>query len=121
MNEIVTVLAMGLSTGVLSGVLGVGGGVVIVPMLVFILGTEQHIAQGVSMLFVIPTALSGLYHLSKNKLVNVRIALFIAAGSIVGTLISANFVQFIPAGDLKKLFGAFVIYSGIRMVMPKKK
>ena len=121
MSEIITVLAMGLSTGVLSGVLGVGGGVVIVPMLVFILGTEQHIAQGVSMLFVIPTALSGLYHLYKCKMVNMRIALFIASGSIVGTLISANFVQYIPAADLKKLFGAFVIYSGIRMVLPKKK
>ena len=121
MNEIVTILAMGLTTGVLSGVLGVGGGVVLVPMLVFILGTEQHIAQGVSMLFVSPTALSGLYHLIKTKLVNVRIAMFIAAGSIIGTLISANFVQFIPAADLKKLFGAFVIYSGIRMVLPKKK
>ena len=121
MNELLTILAMGLSTGVLSGVLGVGGGVVLIPMLVFIMGTEQHIAQGISMLFIIPTALSGLYHLSKNKLVAWRIAMFLALGSIAGALVSANFVQYIASEDLKKLFGAFVIYSGIRMVMPKKK
>lgn len=121
MNEMIIILAMGLSTGILSGLLGVGGGVVLVPMMVFILGAEQHMAQGVSMLFIIPTALSGLYHLFKCKLVNLRVAMFIASGAIVGALVSANFVQHIPAADLKKLFGAFVIFSGIRMVMPKKK
>ena len=121
MSEMIIILAMGLSTGILSGLLGVGGGVVLVPMMVFILGAEQHMAQGVSMLFIIPTALSGLYHLFKCKLVNLQVAMFIASGALVGTLISANFVQLIPAADLKKLFGAFVIFSGIRMVMPKKK
>ncbi len=121
MNELIMVLAMGLSTGILSGLLGVGGGVVLVPMMVFLLGTEQHLAQGISMLFIIPTALSGLYHLVRCKLVNVKVAMFIAAGALVGTLVSANFVQYIPAADLKKMFGAFVIISGIRMVMPKKK
>jgi uncharacterized membrane protein YfcA len=121
MNELIMVLAMGLSTGILSGLLGVGGGVVLVPMMVFLLGTEQHLAQGISMLFIIPTALSGLYHLVRCKLVNAKVAMLIAAGSLVGTLVSANFVQYIPAADLKKMFGAFVIISGIRMVMPKKK
>jgi uncharacterized protein len=115
------ILSMGLLTGILSGLLGVGGGVVLVPMMVFLLGTEQHLAQGISMLFIIPTALSGLYHLVKCKLVNLQVAMYIVAGSLVGALISANFVQYIPAADLKKLFGAFVIFSGIRMVMPKKK
>ena len=121
MNEMLMILAMGLSTGLLSGILGVGGGVVLVPMLVFLMGTEQHLAQGISMLFIIPTALSGLYHLFKCKLVDLRVAMYVAAGALIGALVSANFVQHIPAADLKKLFGAFVIYSGIRMVMPKKK
>ena len=121
MIEMLIILAMGLSTGILSGLLGVGGGVVLVPMMVFLLGTEQHLAQGISMLFIIPTALSGLYHLIKCKLVDLRVAMFLASGAVVGALISANYVQYIPAADLKRLFGAFVIISGIRMVMPKKK
>ncbi|HWR30889.1 MAG TPA: sulfite exporter TauE/SafE family protein [Negativicutes bacterium] len=121
MIEMLIILAMGLLTGILSGLLGVGGGVVLVPMMVFLLGTEQHLAQGISMLFIIPTALSGLYHLIKCKLVDLRVAMFVASGAVVGALISANYVQYIPAADLKRLFGAFVIISGIRMVMPKKK
>ncbi len=121
MMEILMILAMGLLTGVLSGLMGVGGGVVLVPMLVFLLGAEQHMAQGVSMLFIIPTALSGLYHLVRCKLVNAKVAMLIAAGALVGAMVSANFVQYIPAADLKKMFGVFVIYSGFRMIMPKKK
>lgn len=121
MTDVIILLGMGLGTGVLSGLLGVGGGVVLVPMMVFILGTAQHLAQGISMLFIIPTALSGLWHLYKNKLVDFRVAGLIAVGAIVGTAISANFVQFIPAAELKKAFGAFVLYSGFRMMMPKKK
>jgi len=121
MNEMLIILSMGVFSGVLSGILGVGGGVVLVPMMVFLLGTEQHMAQGVSMLFIIPTALSGLYHLIKCKLVDLKVAMFLASGAIVGALISANFVHHIAAADLKKIFGVFVIYSGFRMVMPKKK
>jgi uncharacterized membrane protein YfcA len=120
MNELM-ILAMGLSTGVLSGLLGVGGGVVLVPMMVFLLGTEQHLAQGVSMLFIIPTALSGLYHLIKCNLVDMQVAMFVASGALVGSLVSANIVHYISAADLKKLFGIFVIISGARMVMAKKK
>lgn len=119
--DVLLLLAMGGATGILSGLLGVGGGVVLIPMMVFLLGTPQHLAQGVSMLFIIPTALSGLWHLHRQKLVNLPVAMYIGAGSIAGALISANFVQFIPGDDLKKLFGVFVIYSGIRMVLPKKK
>lgn len=121
MTEAIILLGMGVGTGILSGLLGVGGGVVLVPMLVFILGTAQHLAQGISMLFIIPTALSGLWHLHKNKLVDLRIAGLVAAGSIVGAAVSANFVQYIPAAELKKLFGVFVLYSGFRMVAQKKK
>lgn len=119
--ETLLILAMGLSAGLMSGIFGVGGGVVLIPMLVLFLGLEQHLAQGISLLFIIPTALSGLWHLYRQKLVEVNVAVLIAAGSIVGILISGNFVQNIPAAELKKLFGAFVIYSGVRMVLPKKK
>jgi len=121
MTDLLLILAMGLSTGILSGILGVGGGVVLIPMLVLLLGIEQHLAQGISILFIIPTALSGLWHLYKQKLVAVNVSLLVAAGSITGILFSANFVQYIPAAELRKLFGAFIIYTGFRMIKPKKK
>lgn len=113
-------LAMGLVTGVLSGLLGIGGGVVLVPMMVFILGLPQHTAQGISMAVIIPTAVAGIIHLHKAKLVNYRVAGFLAFGSILGALISANYAQYLSGTDLKRLFGIFIIITGIRMILPTK-
>ena len=114
-------ILIGLAMGVLSGLLGVGGGVVLVPMLLFFLDVPQHMAQGISMLVIIPTSISGLIALSKEKLVDFKVASYIATGSTLGALISANFVQYIPADILKKVFGVFVIYAGYKMITNKKK
>lgn len=116
MNTVVVVFIIGLGTGVLSGLLGIGGGVVLVPMLVFILGTLQHTAQGISMLVIIPTAIVSIWHFHKDKLVNYQAAVYISAGAVTGALISANLVQYLPASALKQIFGVFVIYSGYRMI-----
>lgn len=114
-------IAIGLLTGLLSGLLGIGGGVVMVPLMVFGLGLNQHLAQGISMVVIIPTSLAAIYHLHKAQLVDYRIAAYIAAGAICGALISANFVQQIPAAELKRIFGIFVIFTGGRMLLAKKK
>lgn len=121
MTTVLVIFALGLFGGVLSGLLGIGGGVVMVPLMVLVLGMAQHIAQGVSMLVIIPTALVAIWHFHKDKLVNYRMAALLAAGAVCGALISANFVHYIPAADLKKLFGVFVIYTGIRMIRAKPK
>lgn len=116
-----TITIMGLITGVLSGLFGVGGGIILIPMLVLILGIDQHLAQGISMLMMIPTALVGIYHFNKDKLVNYHMAGYMAAGAVVGALISANFVQYIPADILKRIFGIFIVYVGARMIWTKPK
>lgn len=121
MTAILLTLAIGLVGGVLSGLLGIGGGVVLIPMLVFILDIAQHTAQGISMLVIIPTALVALWHFHKDKMVDYRMAGLLALGAVSGALITANFVQYIPGSDLKKLFGVFIIYTGIRMVTAKPK
>lgn len=115
------ILLLGLIGGILSGLMGVGGGVVLVPMMVLILGIPQHTAQGVSMLVIIPTALVGIWHFHKKNLVDYRMAAYLATGAVCGALISSNLVQYIPAADLKKIFGVFIIYTGIRMVRTKAK
>lgn len=121
MMTVLLIFTLGLFGGVLSGLLGIGGGVVMVPLMVLVLGMSQHIAQGVSMLVIIPTALVAIWHFHKDKLVNYRMAALLAGGAVTGTLISSNFVQYIPGADLKKLFGVFVIYTGIRMIRAKPK
>jgi Predicted permeases len=114
-----TALIAGLAAGILSGLLGVGGGLVLVPIMVFLLGISQHVAQGVSLLVIIPTAASGLWHLHKEKLVDYRTAGLLSAGAIVGAIISANIVQDIPAVALKKIFGIFIVIMGGRMIFSK--
>jgi len=115
------IFIMGLVTGILSGLFGVGGGIILIPMLVLILNIPQHNAQGISMLMMIPTAIVGIYHFNKDKLVNYNMAGYMAAGAVVGALISANFVQYIPAEILKKFFGLFIICVGARMIWTKPK
>ena len=121
MITIISTVGIGLIAGVLSGLLGIGGGVIMVPLMVFVLGIGQHMAQGISMLVIIPTSLVAIYHLHKDNLVDYRISAYLAAGAVTGALISANYVQYIPAGDLKRLFGIFIIFTGVRMLLAKKK
>jgi uncharacterized membrane protein YfcA len=121
MIEWIPVIVIGLITGFLSGLLGVGGGVVMVPLMGFVLGIEQHLAQGISMLVIIPTSLVAIWQLHKKKLVDYPSAGIFAAGAIIGAVISSNFVQYISGADLKRIFGVFIIYSGTRMIFGKKK
>lgn len=116
MTETAALIGIGLITGFLSGLLGVGGGVVMVPLMAVLLGIEQHLAQGISMLVIIPTSLVSIWQLHKKKLVDYQSAVLFALGSILGAIISSNIVQYISGNDLKRIFGIFIIYSGIRMI-----
>lgn len=113
---VLTALAAGVAAGILSGLFGVGGGMVLVPTMVFVFGISQHTAQGVSLVVIIPTAAAGLWHLHKEKLVDYQIAAILSVGAIIGAIISANIVQDIPADALRKIFGLFIIVMGGRMI-----
>ena len=114
---IIMTLLAGLFAGILSGLLGVGGGLILIPIMTFLLGLSQHVAQGISLLVIIPTALAGLWQLHKSKLINYHLALYLALGSISGALMSSSFVQYVPAQHLKLIFGYFVILMGVRTIL----
>ena len=115
MTIIITLVA-GMFAGVLSGLLGVGGGLILIPIMIFLLDMSQHTAQGISLLVIIPTALAGIWQLHKAQLVNYKLALYLSIGAVLGALLSANFVQYIPADNLKKIFGVFVLFMGLRTI-----
>ena len=121
MTTIALFLLTGFGMGLLSGLLGIGGGVILVPMLIFFFGMEQHLAQGISMLIIIPISISGLWALRNENLIDFSIVTRIAAGAVIGVMISASFVQYVPASILRKIFGIFVLYAGMKMIMGKKK
>ncbi len=114
------IVVLGFGAGILTGIMGVGGGVVMVPMMVLLLGVSQHLAQGISMLVIIPTVMVAILKLRNSNLFEYRTALLLAAGSIVGSLLSSNVVQLIDGVILKRIFGVLVVYSSIRMILPAK-
>ena len=112
---------LGFFAGILTGIMGIGGGVVLVPMMVLILGVQQHLAQGISMMVIIPTVLVAIFKLHKSRLFEYRTAIFLSAGSMIGSLLSSNWVQQVDGALLKRIFGILVIYSSIKMIFPTAK
>lgn len=112
---------LGFFAGILTGIMGIGGGVVLVPMMVLLLGVQQHLAQGISMLVIIPTVLVAIFKLRNSRLFQFRMALLLAAGSMLGSLVSSNLVQQIDGAVLKRIFGILVIYSSYKMIFPPAK
>ncbi|CQR74660.1 Sulfite exporter TauE/SafE [Sporomusa ovata DSM 2662] len=117
MTERLKFAGAGLVVGVLSGLLGVGGGIFLVPIMVTYFNITQHIAQATSMAIVIPTALisSIIYGFHGNT--DVFLALNLIIGSILGAGIGARIMKRIPPIRLKQLFAALLIVVGIRMVL----
>ena len=111
-------ILIGLAAGFLAGLLGIGGGVFMVPAMVLILGFDQHIAQGTSLLVIIPAALTGSYtHYRKGRLV-LRDALTLGAGGIVGAFLGAVLALSLDDELLRKLFAGFLLIVAARMLLP---
>ncbi len=116
----VTYILIGLIGGLVGGALGLGGGVIMVPLLVFWAGLTQHQAQGtvIAVLTVPVFLLAALrYHAAGN--LKIQIAAYLAAGFIVGALLGAHLIQGIPDTTLKRMFGIFSILIGIKMAFFK--
>lgn len=115
--ELVALAAIGLTAGFAAGLLGVGGGIVMVPAMVLALGFDQHVAQGTSLVVIIPAALAGSVTHYRNGRVSLRDAALLAAGGIGGAVVGS--VSALSADDtvLRRLFGAFLLVVAVRMML----
>jgi len=111
------VISFGFFAGILSGLLGIGGGIVLVPLMVGYLGVSQHMAHGTSLAVIVPTALSASIVYGFNGNANFMPALNLAVGSIIGATLSAKGMKKISPDHLKKIFGFFLVLVGIRMIV----
>ena len=110
-------LAIGLTAGVLGGLLGIGGGAFIVPALVFFLAFDQHKAHGTSLAVVLVLSLSSVITYSLHQRVDLLLSAEIAFGGVIGALIGGTIVQKIKNKALRRMFSFFLVAAGIKMAL----
>jgi uncharacterized protein len=120
MTDILLYILLGLTAGVLSGLIGIGGGVIIVPALVFVFGLSQHQAQGTTLaLLVPPIGFLAAWTYYKQGYVDIRIAALIAVGFLVGSLLGAKLSTGLSNVVLEKVFGVALLLIAVKMILAK--
>ena len=113
-------LMLGLVAGTMSGLIGIGGGVLITPSLVYIFGFSQYQAQGTTLaLLVPPIGFLGAWAYYQRGFVDLRVALLICLGFVLGGLIGAKFAVRIPELLLRRLFGFGMLMISIKMMVSR--
>lgn len=108
-------ILMGLVSGIVSGT-GMGGGTILIFLLTFIMGVEQHIAQATNLIFFIPTSIVAIIVNLRNKNIDMPLAIIISVFGILGAIIGANISINIDVKILKKCFGVFLAIIAINEI-----
>lgn len=116
-------LALGVTAGVYSGLLGVGGGILMVPGMVLLLSQGQHVAEGTSLLVIVPTAMAGTRAAFRRGLVDRAAAAWIAAGGILGAAGGSVLAVHVIADEklLRRLFGGVILAVAVRLAVPGRR
>ncbi len=116
----IILLVIGLAAGMLSGVAGVGGGVIVIPALIFALGMTQFEAQGTSLAMMVPPiGLMAAYNYYQEGYINWKYALVLALFFVIGSHFGSKWVLHIPQAMVKKGFAVFIILIGLKMFFGK--
>jgi uncharacterized membrane protein YfcA len=110
-------LAVGLGAGVLSGMFGIGGGIVIVPMLVALLHFDQKLAVGTSLgALLLPVGAGAVYSYYQAGMLDLPAALFVASGLVGGAFLGAKIALSLPEKTVKRLYGIFLFFVALRFL-----
>lgn len=111
-------IGLGVVAGLLSGLVGIGGGIIIVPTLVFIVGLSQHQAQGTTLaLMVPPIGLLAAWSYYEQGYVDIRIAVLICLGFLFGSLVGGRLATNLANDQLQKIFGGATVMIGLKMLL----
>ncbi len=113
-------LGLGVISGILSGFLGIGGGSILIPAFVYLLGLTQHQAQGTTLALMVPPIglMAALrYYFEGN--VNLKIAFWVCVGFFFGAFLGADFAQKTSDVLLRKVFGSFLLLISLKMIFTK--
>ena len=109
-------LVIGVISGYLAGMMGVGGGAIVVPALVVGLGFPQHLAQGTSLIQMIPTAVSGIWTHHRLGHIQWHMAPWLGVGAIAGGWVGSVVAGWLPSATLRYVFSAFTLLMGVHYI-----
>ena len=120
MLQIAQFIVLGLLAGVLSGILGIGGAVLVVPALVYVFGWEQHLAQGTTLAMLVPPiGILAAWQYYQAGHVDLKVAGFLCVGFLVGGYFGGLFANQLPAATLRKIFGVVLLLISLKMITGK--
>jgi hypothetical protein len=121
-ETIIIIILTGLAAGILGGMVGIGGGIIIVPALVYFLAFSQHQAQGTSLaLMLFPVGILGVINYYKKGYVDFRYAGLLAIGFVVGSYLGSKFSLSLPQLTVKKIFAVLMLLVALKMLFIDKK
>ena len=114
---ILLLVIIGLTAGILSGLVGVGGGIIVVPALVFFLGFTQPQAQGTSLgLLLLPVGILAVLNYYKQGHIDMRVIGIMAIAFVIGGWLGSKWALSLPEDVVKKIFAIILFYSAIKMM-----
>ena len=118
--ELLILLFIGLLAGTISGFLGIGGGIVIIPALVYLLGYSQHNAQGTSLgLLLPPIGLLAVINYHNAGYVNIKAAAIMCVTFVIGSYLTSKIAVDLPEAVVKKMFAVFLLFYSIKLFLEK--
>jgi len=119
-SMLLILIVIGIITGFMAGMLGIGGAIIMIPALIYFLGISQQTAQGTSLAVMLPPiGILAAYNYYKAGQVNIKFALILAAFFLVGSFFGSKLALNIPQAMLKKIFGVLLLLVAAKMLLSK--
>lgn len=117
LNEIIILILIGLFAGIFSGLFGIGGGLIMVPAMVFFLSMSQHAAQGTSLgVLVVPVAAVAAFNYYRAGALNIKFALIIALSFFIGGYLGSKLSLGMSEVLLKRIFGVLMLVMAVKLI-----
>lgn len=113
---IVLLIVVGLAAGVLGAVCGVGGGIIVVPALLWLKGFDMRLAVGTSLAYIVPTAAWAVVRKAPSGQVDFRVAALLAIGGVLGATLGSYVADALPVVWIKRAFAAFLVVVAVQLV-----
>jgi len=111
---------IGLLAGLLSGLVGVGGGIIMIPLFVFLLGYSQYSAQGMSLAVMLPpVTILAVMNYHKAGAIDWKLALIVSLVFVIGGFLGSKMALKVDQQTLKKIFGVFLLIAALKMIFGK--